>query len=111
MWIVNRKKKVWRTKLVISSKYTYRSPINAGKIVTDSPLLELYSSLQQSKIYRSKGNYTIAIVRELLGRVGKDKHLLTKSDLNSGDKMRFEPTLKIMNAMVRTLLDQHQHAT
>ncbi|XP_058828001.1 uncharacterized protein LOC131687922 isoform X2 [Topomyia yanbarensis] len=74
----------------------------------EEELDELLEIDEDQKIH-NEGNYTITMahLQDLLKRVGKDQHLLTLTDLCSNEKMRFEPTLKIMNPEVRRLLNEH----
>lgn len=54
------------------------------------------------------GKYLISatFLRDLIQKVGKDKHLLTEQDLNNEDKMNFRSVEKITSAEVQTLLSE-----
>lgn len=54
------------------------------------------------------GKYLISatFLRDLIQKVGKDKHSLTEQDLNNEDKMNFRSVKKITSAEVQTLLSE-----
>lgn len=55
------------------------------------------------------GDYTVTIahLQQLVDRHSKDKHALVASDLNPCDRMKFNPTKKIMKKEVIDYLEQH----
>lgn len=53
------------------------------------------------------GEYVITgLLKELILAHSKDKHMLTMSDIEIKDKMKFEPTIKMINSDMISYLEK-----